>query len=251
MSARVVLLTGANSGVGYATAEVLAAAPENFHVIMTGRSLQKVQAAKAEIESADPTTKSHLTALQLDVTDASSIRAAADQVSQQFGRIDALINNAALGDTHEQDLKARFQSKMDTNVIGPAVVTDIFRPLLLKAPDKPYSIFVSSGAGSFARALSRVKPPAPANPNAYMVSKAALNMLALQEHIDFGSKMKVFAMNPGFVVSNLRGTTEEERSGWGQAGDARVAGETMLSILRGERDADIGKLVTKDGVYDW
>lgn len=49
----------------------------------------------------------------------------------------------------------------------------------------------------------------------------------------------------------MRGTSEELRSGWGQAGPTSVAGETMLSILDGKRDMDVGKLVRKDGVDDW
>lgn len=93
--------------------------------------------------------------------------------------------------------------------------------------------------------------PAPPNPTAYHASKAALNMVALFEHADYASQIKVFAMSPGFVVSNLRGTTEELRSGWGLAGDPITAGHTLLSILRGERDADVGRLIHKDGVYDW
>ena len=48
-------------------------------------------------------------------------------------------------------------------------------------------------------------------------------MIALREHTEFAEKgLKVFAMSPGFVVSNLRGTSEELRSGWGKAGPARV-----------------------------
>lgn len=76
-------------------------------------------------------------------------------------------------------------------------------------------------------------------------------MVVLFEHADYASQIKVFAMSPGFVVSNLRGTTEELRSGWGLAGDPITAGHTFLSILRGERDADVGRLIHKDGVYDW
>jgi hypothetical protein len=66
--------------------------------------------------------------------------------------------------------------------------------------------------------------------------------------------MKVFAMCPGFVVSNLRGTTEEMRNGspFGmQAGDPMVSGQTLLSIIEGKRDDDAGKFVHKDGVYPW
>jgi hypothetical protein len=70
--------------------------------------------------------------------------------------------------------------------------------------------------------------------------------------VEFGSKgLKVFAMCPGFVVSNLRGTSDEARSGWGGAGDPQVSGKTVLSIIQGERDADAGKFVHKDGVYPW
>jgi len=76
-------------------------------------------------------------------------------------------------------------------------------------------------------------------------------MVALFEHADYGNEIKVFAMSPGFVVSNLRGTTEELQSGWGQAGDPKTAGETLLAILKGERDADVGRLIHKDGVYPW
>jgi NAD(P)-dependent dehydrogenase (short-subunit alcohol dehydrogenase family) len=143
---------------------------------------------------------------------------------------------------------------MDVNAVGPAVVAAAFRPMLLKS-ENPYSIFVSSGAGSMGRSSDPTQPlyrGGLPNGGAYRASKAALNMIALQEFIEFGEMgLKVFAMSPGFVKSNLRGTSEEEISGWGGAGDPIVAGETMLKIVRGERDADVGKLVTKDGIYPW
>lgn len=255
MAPRVVLITGANSGVGLATTKVLTSASTDYHVIIAARSLSKAQTAKSEVEAESPNSASRLSTVQLDVTDSASIARARDFVEQEFGRLDALINNAAVGNG-DPDLYTRFRAIMDTNVIGPAVVADTFRPLLLKSSN-PYSIFVSSGAGSFAREVERFKskgekPPAPPNGGAYHVSKAALNMLALREHVEFAEKgLKVFAMSPGFVVSNLRGTSEELRSGWGKAGPASVSGEIMLSILDGERDGDVGKLVWKDGVYEW
>ncbi|KAK4935155.1 hypothetical protein LTR10_023746 [Elasticomyces elasticus] len=256
-SPRVVLITGANSGVGLATTQVLATAADNFHVIMTGRSLEKVLAAKNDIESSNPGTASHLSAIQLDVTDSSSVEAAVEYVSQRWGHLDALINNAAVGNVQSPDIRVRLQTCLETNVTGAAAVADKFRPLLLRSSSKPYSIFVSSGAGSFSRTSARLFAPnpmnfpSPPNPTAYHASKAALNMVALFEHADHGNEIKVFAMSPGFVESNLRGTTEELRSGWGLAGDPMTAGETLLTILRGERDADVGRLVHKDGVYDW
>lgn len=255
MSPKVVLITGVNSGVGLATAKVLTSASTNYHVIIAARSLSKAQNAKAEVEAENSNSASRLSTVQLDVTDGASITRARDFVEKEFGYLDALVNNAAVGNT-DPDVYTRFRAVMDTNVIGPAVIADAFRPLLLKSSN-PYSIFVSSGAGSFGRAVEqlqnkREKLPEPPNGGAYLVSKAALNMIALREHDEFAEKgLKVFAMCPGFVVSNLRGTREELRSGWGQAGPASVSGGIMLSILDGKRDEDVGKLVWKDGVYEW
>ena len=77
-------------------------------------------------------------------------------------------------------------------------------------------------------------------------------MLAVLESRDYGSKgLKVFVVSPGFVRSNLRGTSVEARSGWGQAGDPERSGEIILSVIRGERDADVGCLIHKDGVFAW
>ena len=255
MSPRIVLITGANSGVGLATAKVLTSASTNYHVIIAARSIYKAQNAKSEVEAENIQSASRLSIVQLDVTDSGSVARARDSVEKEFGHLDALINNAAVGSS-DPDVSANFKLVMDTNVTGPAVVADAFNPLLLKSSN-PYSIFVSSGAGSFGRAVERIKglrpsPPEPKNGGSYHVSKAALNMFALRQHAEFAEKgMKVFAMNPGFVVSNLRGTSEELRSGWGQAAPASGAGEFMLDILEGKRDEDVGRLVWKDGVYDW
>ena len=57
-------------------------------------------------------------------------------------------------------------------------------------------------------------------------------MIAVLEAKGFGSKaLKVFAMCPGFGVSDLRGTSDEVRSGWGSARDPQVSGKTIMSIF--------------------
>ena len=220
---------------------------------MTGRTLSKVKSAMSEIETAG--IQGSLSAIHLDVTDEKSIEEAVKHVQESHGRLDALINNAAVGVVGIPDLKSHWQLSLDTNVIGPSLVSAAFRPLLLKAPN-PYSLYVSSGAGSLTKAAEPVTAP-PIHPpfphgEIYRASKAALNMIALVEAQEFGPQgLKVFPMTPGFVVSNLRGPSEELRTGWGMAGDPMVSGETILSILQGERDADVGKFVNKDGIYPW
>ncbi|KAH8429331.1 putative short chain dehydrogenase/reductase [Aspergillus melleus] len=254
MDQRIVLITGANSGVGYAMSKVFAQAPTDFHIIMACRSLDKANVAKSEIKK-EPAIKNTLSTVQLDVTDHESISQAASTVEQQFGRLDVLINNAGVSGLGAVDNTARrMRLCLETNVIGPKIVSETFRPLLLKSLN-PYSIYVTSGVGSLTLAADPNSPyRGPKKGEAYRSSKSALNMVALQEWAevqDEGHPLKIFMMCPGFVRSNLRGCSEEARSGWGKAGDAEVAGNTALSIVEGKRDADVGRVVHKDGVYPW
>jgi NAD(P)-dependent dehydrogenase (short-subunit alcohol dehydrogenase family) len=98
----------------------------------------------------------------------------------------------------EGNIKTRFKSVLETNVMGPALVAEAFRPLLLQSKDT-HSLFVSSGQGTLARNAAR---NVSANSNirngdAYVVSKAALDMLVALEYAEFGKKgLKVFAVSP-------------------------------------------------------
>ncbi|KAJ5858051.1 hypothetical protein N7455_008945 [Penicillium solitum] len=148
MSRRIVLITGANSGIGLATAKVLAQASQEFHVILACRSLEKGTQALGELKQEGIT--GNVSAVQLDVTDETSIKAAATNIQERFGHLDVLMNNAGVASRHP-DIKTRLQLCMDTNVIGPAVVSAAFRSLLLKSPNS-YSIYVTSGVGSLSLA---------------------------------------------------------------------------------------------------
>lgn len=227
---------------------MIASASENYHVVMTGRSQEKLQSAMSDVQQAGP--KGTLSILQLDVTDENSIEEAAKHVRERHGRLDVLVNNAGVGNIGP-NVKERFTLTLNTNVIGPAMVAEAFRPLLLES-ENPYSIFISSGVGSLTRTADPAAVSHFPNENAYRASKAALNMVAIKEWQDFRSKgLKVFAFCPGFVVSNLRGTSEEMRTGWGKAGDPAVPAQALLDVIEGKRDAEDGKFVHKDGVYPW
>ncbi|KAL9612061.1 MAG: hypothetical protein Q9167_003321 [Letrouitia subvulpina] len=250
MNQFVVLITGANSGVGLATAEVLTNASSDYHVIVAARTLQKAETAIAELKSTGD-IKGSLSPVQLDVTDSDSIDHAVAYVEKTFGHLDALVNNAAVG-ARDDDIKTRMLRCMETNVVGPAVVSSAFRPLLLKSLNA-YSLYVSSGVGSLAFASDPSSPVyiSLSKGEAYRSSKSALNMLAIQEHVQYGEKIKVFTLCPGFVRTNLRGTSEEARSGGGKAKDPKLSGELILDILKGARDHDVGKFVHREGVYPW
>ncbi|KAK8050200.1 hypothetical protein PG994_011930, partial [Apiospora phragmitis] len=226
----------ANSGVGYASTQVLAGAPEKFHVIMACRSLDKANAAKAEIEAGGITGS--ISTVQLDVTDDESIQKAAASVKQQFGRLDVLVNNAAMG-ISDLDPRTRFLRTMETNTFGPFQVAKAFRPLLLQSSGA-YSIYVTSGQGSLTNTFEN--PPHPQTPpdtEAYNACKAALNMYMLLDWRESKpTNVKVFAI-------------ETARNAGGAAQDPRESGRLVLSIVDGERDADEGRVVHSEGTYPW
>lgn len=204
----------------------------------------------AEIEAAG--IKGKLSTVRLDVTDEKSINDAAAQVEQEFGRLDVLVNNAGVGGL-KLDLKTSYQVCLETNVLGPVLVAAAFRPLLFKSKN-PYSIYIGSGERTLTRNASQKTATHSriGSGGGYQVSKAAMNMVALLEHRDYGDEgLKVFVVSPGFVRSNLRGTTEEEISGWGGAGDPAVSGSIVLDIVQGNQDEHVGGYIHKGGVHAW
>lgn len=100
------LVTDASSGIGQETALALVAA--GFHVVGTGRDTSHV------------TPLGGVTLLDLDVVSDSSVAAAVQEVSERFGRIDVLVNNAGVGSmgAAEETSVAQAQAVFDTNVFG-------------------------------------------------------------------------------------------------------------------------------------
>jgi NAD(P)-dependent dehydrogenase (short-subunit alcohol dehydrogenase family) len=202
----IVLITGANAGLGYHTARHLAS-QSRFHVLVGARSTAKAEEAIKTILSEEPKANAKLLEpLELDLTSDASIDAAAAHVAETHGKIDVLVNNAAIPGTAPElsTLRKQLNATFDTNVAGTALVTEAFIPLLKKsnAPTKRI-VMVSSGLGSLTL-THEGKLPVQHRYIQYSVSKAALNMLALYTLNKVKeNKIAVLVMSPGYCATKL------------------------------------------------
>jgi NAD(P)-dependent dehydrogenase (short-subunit alcohol dehydrogenase family) len=90
----VVLITGANTGLGYATVKALCQSPIAYIILLCGRDLEKAKEAVNKLQEECPSTESQVVPQHVDVEDDSSIEKLAQEVEKEYGRVDVLINNA-------------------------------------------------------------------------------------------------------------------------------------------------------------
>jgi NAD(P)-dependent dehydrogenase (short-subunit alcohol dehydrogenase family) len=118
-SGRVAIVTGANSGIGYEAAAVLA--DKGAHVVLAVRNLDKGNDAAERITSKSPNAV--VTVQELDLTSLDNIRKAADELRANFPRIDLLINNAGVMYTEKASTKDGFELQFGTNHLGHFALT--------------------------------------------------------------------------------------------------------------------------------
>jgi NAD(P)-dependent dehydrogenase (short-subunit alcohol dehydrogenase family) len=124
---RVAVVTGANSGLGLATAEVLAS--KGAHVVLAVRDVDKGRQAEAQIAARWPMAE---TSLQpLDLSSLASVHAAADELREAHDRIDLLINNAGVMFTPRLLTADGFETQFGTNHLGHFALTGLLLELLL------------------------------------------------------------------------------------------------------------------------
>ena len=178
-------------------------------------------------------------ALQLDVTDHASITAAAERVRNEFGRLDVLIQNAAISNTTrrpDQSVEAftrttrpsnvsldELHAVWDTNVFGVLAVYQAMLPLLRETPGARI-VNVSSGVGSLTRNADPAFPYRQIFGPVYPASKTALNAMTLAMANELEpTGIKVNAVSPGFTRTNLNGYAGTETLEQGAREAVRVA----------------------------
>jgi len=263
LGGEVILITGANIGLGYEVAKILCKDSTPRKIVITSRSIERGNEAIRSLKALkEYNSGSHISAFELDVSNPTSVIEFVEKFTKEFGRLDALVNNAAItldrnypsfDDTSSNALQKRaelFQQTLQTNVIGPEILTCAFLPLLLKSAN-PRLIFVSSELGSLAMRAADVYPKV--DNHLYRSSKSALNMLMLNWHKRLGDKgVKVYGVCPGFNATNLGGPGTAEAAARRGATDPAVGGGVIADVVLGKRAGEEGFVVTGEGkVRPW
>ena len=246
----VALVTGANQGIGFQIAKDIVG--HGFTVLVGSRNFERGEAAAKQI---GPDAR----AVQLDVTDKASIAAAAERIRKELGRLDVLVNNAAISNTSklpgmsvEEYAKLNRPSKVsldevhavwETNVFGLLAVTQAMLPLLREAPAARI-VNVSSGVGSLTRSSEPAYTYRSIFGPVYPASKTALNAITLAMAIELESTgIKVNAACPGYTKTNLNNYTGTRTVEEGAREPVRLA-------LLGP-DGPTGTFSNEDGPLPW
>ncbi|KAJ7113178.1 carbonyl reductase [Mycena epipterygia] len=242
VTSKIVLITGANKGIGFEIAKQLASQHPGYHILIGSRDVERGAKAAETLQKAGLSVES----LTIDVSDDQSIVAAAQLVKSKFGRLDVLINNAGialesfLGGTSD---RALFEQTFAVNLFGAASTTEAFIPLLEKSAT-PRIVFTSSDLGSLALRADPEGRHNYAGAPAYRCSKAAMNMLALSyAHRFRGEGWKINMHNPGYTATDLNMHT-----GPGTVADG-AKGAVRLAVL-GD-DGETGTFTETEGALSW
>jgi NAD(P)-dependent dehydrogenase (short-subunit alcohol dehydrogenase family) len=244
------LVTGANQGIGLQIAKDLVS--HGFTVLVGSRNFERGEAAAKEIGP-------DAVAIQLDVTDQTSIAVAAERVRNEFGHLDVLVNNAAISNTGLKSFESiqeyakstrpsnvsfdEMRAVWDTNVFGVLAVYQAMLPLLLEAPAARI-VNVSSGVGSLTRNADPVCPYRAIFGPVYPASKTALNAITLAMALELEStNIKVNAACPGYTATNLNNYSGTQTVEEGAKEPVRLA-------LLGP-DGPTGKFSNSEGPLPW
>jgi len=198
---RIVLITGATSGIGEATARLLAA--NHFKLILCGRRKERLQTLAEELKA-----QTEVTTLSFEVRNQKEVAASIESLPTAWKQIDVLINNA--GNAHGLDPIQTgsvddWDAMMDINVKGLLYVTKAVLPVM-----------VQRNAGHIINIGSIAGKEVYSNGNVYCASKFAVDALTKGMRIDLNvHSIKVTAIHPGLVeteFSLVRFKGDEERS---------------------------------------
>ena len=187
---KIVLITGATSGIGFGCARKFA--ENGDRLILTGRNAEKLEAIKRELEEKG----SQVLTLVFDVRDRAAATEAIESLPEQWRDIDVLVNNAGLALGLEPEYEGDYEdweTMIDTNIKGLLIMTRLVVPRMV-ARNSGHVINIGSVAGDAAYAGG----------NVYCATKAAVKALSDGLRIDVADTcVRVTNVKPGLVETNF------------------------------------------------
>ncbi len=232
---KIILITGANSGIGKAITKVLA---ENGNLVYAG--------ARNESDLKEMNSIPNVKSIRLDVTKSDEIQSAFDRIHNETGHIDCLVNNAGImgwGAVIDRDIDY-FKSVFNVNVWGAVSMVKAFYPLLKKSHNKPVIFNISSQGENYT--LPFWSP--------YMMSKHAIKAFSSslrREMMTVG--IRVVGIAPGAFKSNMMNSQKKELGNYDKKYKSEFASKVtkMLGMAinkdrrREESPELLGKLIYK------
>lgn len=238
------LITGANKGIGLEVTKQLA--QKGFYIYLGSRDLENGLEAVEKLKSQ---SVNNVEAVQIDVTDPKSIKAARVEIGKKTEVLDVLINNAGINGIEFIDNRPImhtatgtnidiFKQVFDVNVYGVINVTQEFLDLLQKSSE-PRIVNVSSSQGSLTLHSDPTHIYYKNKGVVYQSSKAALNMYTLVLAYELrDTPFKVNAVSPGSTKTDFNHNLG--------TGSVEVAGERIVKYALIDKDGPTGKFFAED-----
>lgn len=219
---KIVFITGASSGIGAACARKFA--QEGYTLLLNARSVNKLQALKAELENVYGVD---ILLLPFDVRDRKAAAKALATLPEQYQSIDILVNNAGLAlgmDKEYEGTEENYDTMIDTNITALLMITRLVVPGMVKR-GKGHIINIGSVAGDAAYPGGSV----------YCATKAAVKVLSDGLRMDLvDTPLRVTNVKPGLVETNFSVTRfagDKERADKVYQGIKPLTGEDIAEVV--------------------
>jgi NAD(P)-dependent dehydrogenase (short-subunit alcohol dehydrogenase family) len=209
MENKIILITGANSGIGKATA--ISLAEMGAHVVMMSRDMEKGEIARQEVIGTSRNNQVDL--MQCDLASMENIRSFSAQFKAKYPRLDILINNAGIFTDHRLETKDGFEYQIGVNHLGHFLLTSLLLGLMKEsAPARIINVSSAAHFGGKIHFEDLHQTRKYSGWKAYAQSKLA-NILFTYElaHRLAGTGITVNCLHPGFVNTRFAFNRESEK----------------------------------------
>lgn len=247
---KVVIITGASSGIGAETAYEFAKL--NAKLVLTGRKKENLDNVASDCESRSPSKIKPLVVVA-DMNNESDVENIIKKTVDNYHQLDVLINNAGVleSGTIETTSLAQYDRIMNTNVRGPYYLTMLAIPHLIKTKGNIVNVSSVTGLRSFPNVL------------AYCISKSAIDQFTRCVALEVALKgVRVNAVNPGVITTGLHkkgeGSMNEEQyeaflakcaetHALGRPGDAKEVSSVIVFLASDAASNITGATLPVDG----